>query len=241
MPYSDSIALAQDLVSAGKYKEALQAIHAAQQWVASERTVLAKEIEVFLLRQEAIVLDCQGETVAALGRVARARKMTSHLNLGMNETVTEQLQHIRLLRKNILSPRLSALIPPAILLGLQQEWNRQKKYLVIPYSGWASPMQLPKIYIPNLLARAWHQYPSDNDEDAASSSTPMLSFPQVPFILLKTAGRTFPLHPPPPPTIFPIHSSHRFFHSQLAPVIALLEAAYPAMLIELQMLQKRVC
>ena len=154
-----AVALATELQSAGRFADALAVVAAAQRRAESGAAALPGLSSV-LLRLEASLLDCRGETVAALGRVARARKAERTAVPPHAPSVVDALQHVRLLRKVLLSETLSAPLPPQILQGLRDEWRRQQAELTGGGGGaggwpWRDAMQLPKVYVAGLTAFPW--------------------------------------------------------------------------------------
>ena len=152
-----AVALAAELQASGDYAAALRVVAEAQQRVAAATapTTALPGLGPLLLRLEANLLDCRGDTVAALGRVARARKAERAAQPAAAPSASDTLQHVRLLRKVLLSDAQSAALPPAILQGLREEWARQQRDLV-GAGPWRDALQLPKVYVPGLSARPWH-------------------------------------------------------------------------------------
>ena len=165
---SASVALASELQLMGRYNEALEVVTNE-----AKKKQPISGIESVLLRQEAQLLDCTGESFAALQKTMRAKTLDK--KSGTSGSISDLIQFIRLLRKVLIAESLTTSIPPPILKRLTSEWESMKKYLV--ESGtFIDPLQMPKSFVQNLLSQPWHSF-----DDATKPPT----FPEfVPLIKL---------------------------------------------------------
>lgn len=140
------------------YKEALEVVREAQEVLADAGDLRTRlpALELLLLRLEASVLECSGEAVAALARVARATRLGDAA--GVSPGVGDVLQQVRLLHR-VLSPEYRELTKGPMQQAVQREAARLAAGLVAA-GPWRHVQQLPRVFVPGLAARPWHSVES---------------------------------------------------------------------------------
>jgi hypothetical protein len=135
------------------YKEALEVVREAQEVLADAGDLRTRlpALELLLLRLEASVLECSGDAVAALARLARATRLGDAA--GVSPGVGDVLQQVRLLHR-VLSPEYRELTKGPMQQAVQREAARLAAGLVAA-GPWRHVQQLPRVFVPGLAARPY--------------------------------------------------------------------------------------
>ena len=161
-----SVALATELQKMGKYNEALL-------FVSNEmkKEQVIPDVESILLRQEAHLLDCKGETLLALQKSMKAKNLDG--KSGKSGSISDLIQFLRLLRKVLIEEEVTKTIPTAIYDRLKNEWESMKKFL-IDSGTFGNPLQMPKSFVRGLRAQPWHSFESPFIPPSFPEFTPLI-------------------------------------------------------------------
>jgi hypothetical protein len=218
-------AIAQDLRDDRRYNESLGAVHEAKELVRALPPTPAAAaapaaaapppsgvrdapaLLAVLTRIEAGLLDCRGDTLLGLKRLAAAAQSGGPGDEAQAVASGTLLRHLGLLLRArsgadttaagraLLQPAAGGGDAPAARLrALLASQERKLRAELLARGPWQHPQQLPHTYVPGLAARAWHSVPAHWPRlapvvSALEAAAPALA---AEYAALRDAGRLEP-------------------------------------------------
>ena len=166
-----AVALAEELMAAGAYDDALDVVAEAQRGVAEGARAAARGaapppppfLAAALLRLRAGLLDCRGDTREALAELSQARAAEARaVKAGAKpppraQQIAHALTLVQLLRKALLlDDEEGAVSGRADRTRLERDLKQASALLLKPSGPYELAQQLPKHFVPGLRASPWH-------------------------------------------------------------------------------------